>query len=97
MELHGTEGSLGIDRASSTISLVRPGGVPEVIDTVPEIEVNKFVEYAFPGVRERADGTANGHPGLDDGWRVQLFTDAATLSARRGSWVELAELNPEAS
>ncbi len=97
MELHGTEGSLGIDRASSTISLVRPGGVPEVIDTVPEIEVNKFAEYAFPGVRERADGTASGHPGLDDGWRVQLFTDAAVLSAQRGSWVDLAELNPEAS
>ena len=95
MELHGTEGSLGIDRASSTISVVRPGGVPEVIDTVLEIEVNKFAEYAFPGVRERADGTSSEHPGLDDGWRVQLFTNAAVLSAQRGSWVDLAELNPE--
>jgi predicted dehydrogenase len=95
MELHGTEGSLGIDRASSTILLVRPGGVPEVIDTVPEIAVNQFAEYAFPGVRERADGTASVQPGLDDGWRVQLFTDAAALSAQRGSWVDLSELNPE--
>ena len=28
----------------------------------------------------------------DDGWRVQLFTDAATLSARRGAWVTLTDL-----
>ena len=32
---------------------------------------------------------------LDDGWRVQLFTDAAALSAKRGAWVELAELDAE--
>ena len=96
MELHGAEASLSVDRASATISLVRPGGEPEVIDPVPDRQGNRFARYAFPGVRERAEGTGNTHPGLDDGWRVQLFTDAAALSARRGSWVELAELDPEA-
>ena len=31
------------------------------------------------------------HPDLEDGLRVQMFTDAAARSARSGSWVELAE------
>jgi predicted dehydrogenase len=34
-------------------------------------------------------------PGLDDGWRVQMFVDAAMLSAKQGRWVELVELNSE--
>ena len=32
------------------------------------------------------------HPNLHDGWRVQIFTDAAALSAERGGWVELEEI-----
>jgi len=32
---------------------------------------------------------------MEDGWRVQIFTDAAALSAKRGTWVELAELDAE--
>ena len=37
------------------------------------------------------------HPDLDDGGRVQLFLDAAALSAKRGAWVNLAELESEVS
>src|SRR5262249_19653568 len=32
----------------------------------------------------RAAGATGDHPSLNDGWRVQLFTDAAAESARRG-------------
>jgi hypothetical protein len=39
---------------------------------------------------------ASDHPGLYDGWRTQVFTEAAVASAKRGEWVELAEMDAEA-
>ena len=92
MELHGTEASLAVHPKSLT--LARPGEDPQLLETVPEAgPENRFAKYAFPGVRERAAGSSSEHPGLDDGWRVQMFVDAAATSAKRGSWVELAELD----
>ena len=55
---------------------------------------NRFAKHVFPAVRARIEGVGLEHPGLDDGWRVQLFTDAAAQSAQRGVWIELAELIP---
>jgi hypothetical protein len=42
-----------------------------------------------------AVGRQTEHPRLDDGWRVQLFVDAARQSAKRGEWVELGEVEGE--
>ena len=98
LEIHGTQASLGVERWTGRLVLARPEGDPEVLETVPDGgPVNQFAEFAFPGVRQRAEGTGTDHPGLDDGWRAQLLTDAAALSAERGTWVDLAELDPEAA
>jgi nucleoside-diphosphate-sugar epimerase len=35
------------------------------------------------------------HPGLDDGYRIQLFTDAAARSARTGTWVAWADVEDQ--
>ncbi len=96
LELHGTEASIGIDRVSGKILLAKAGQDLENIETLPDSGFgNRFAKYVFPAIRERQSGNASERPGLDDGWRVQIFTDAAALSAERGTWVELAELDAE--
>ncbi len=93
LELHGTEASMGVDRLNSQLLLSRPSGEVEVLEQVDDPGFgNRFAKHAFPAIRQRANGEACAHPGLDDGWRVQVFTDAALLSAQRGAWVELAEV-----
>ena len=52
-------------------------------------------KYVFPALRHRIPGLPSEEPGLQEGWRAQIFTDAAALSASRGTWVELAELDSE--
>ena len=97
LELHGTEASLGIDRVASTLRLARSGEAQaQLLETVPDPGFgNRFAKHVFPAVRARAAGAGFGEPGLDDGWRVQIFSDAAAISAKRGTWVELAELEVE--
>lgn len=92
LELHGTLASLALDRLAGTLTLVRPGKTPELYATVPDPgHGNRFLKHVFPALRQRAAGEPTEHPGLDDGWRVQLFTDAAAESARRGGWVSLPD------
>ena len=68
----------------------------ELLETVPDSGFgNRFAKHVFPAIRQRAAGQPCEHPGLDDGWRVQIFTDASALSAQRGGWVELAELDAQ--
>src|SRR5262249_32137676 len=93
LELHGTEASLAVDRLTGSLTLVRPGKAPEGLATVPHPGFgNRFARHVFPALRSRRAGQPTEHPGLDDGWRVQLFTDAAALSARRGAWVTFTDL-----
>jgi|MDTE01.3.fsa_nt_gb predicted dehydrogenase len=97
LELHGTEASLAIDRIRSTVTLYPPDdtdGQPETIGD--EGFGNRAAKHVFTSFQEQVAGTRGEHPGMDDGWRVQMFTDAAATSARRGGWVELAELDAEA-
>jgi predicted dehydrogenase len=94
LELHGTEASLGVDRMTGTVTLARRDKDPQVLERVPNRGFgNRFAQHVFPAIRERAAGSPSEHPGLDDGWRVQIFADAAAISAARGTWVELAELD----
>jgi len=94
LELHGTKASLAVYRIESTIALAGPGDDPPVREIVPDPGVgNRFARFVFPAVRERAAGAPCKHPGLDDGWHVQRFVDAAATSARRGAWVELEEMD----
>ena len=92
LELHGTDASLAIDRLSGHLTLVRPGQAPEELATVANPGFgNRFQKHVFPALRARIAGQPTEHPSLDDGWRVQLFTDAAAASARTGGWVTIAD------
>ena len=94
--MHGTEASLAVDRITGKLTLLRPDGQPEVLETLPhEGWGNRFSKYVFPALRAHIDGAGEEYPDLEQGWRVQLFTDAAAISAREGRWVELAELDEQ--
>ena len=96
LELHGSDASLSIDRITGAVRLFRTDADPETVETLPdEGQGNRFKQYAFPGLRDRIEGTPCVHPGLDDGYRVQLFTEAAARSARQGGWVELSAIEDE--
>ena len=97
LELHGTEASLGIDRLSGRLTLARTGKDNEVLMTVPDPgDTNRFATHVFPALRRQLAGEPIDFPGLDDGYHVQQFTDAAAESARRGTWVPVAQsLNGE--
>jgi len=95
LELHGTEGSLAVDRVTGNLTLAS-GERVEVLESIPSPSLgNRFAQYVFPALRAQLAGEECEFPGLHDGYRVQLFTDAAALSAQRGTWVDLAELDPE--
>lgn len=95
MELHGTAGSLAIDRIAGRILLSRADGDIETEDvSSPGEPVNRFATHVFPAIRAQIAGEACEFPGLDDGYHVQLFTDAAARSARTGGWVALSDLVP---
>jgi predicted dehydrogenase len=93
IELHGVNASLAIDRIKGTITLTLPGEEPQIVETIADAgTTNRFHNYAFPGVRDRIEKRATEHPGIDDGYAAQLFTDAAAISAREGRWVMLKEM-----
>ena len=93
LELHGTEGSLAVDRITGSLTLARPESAPELLVTLPvDKPPNNFKDYAFPALRSQLESGAVDHPNLADGVKAQRFTDASALSAQRGNWVQLAEL-----
>ncbi len=92
VELHGTDASLGIDRFNGLLTLWREQGqVLEVVERISSSGLgNRFEKFVFPSLRKMlADGDTS-HPNLEDGWRVQLFTDAAIRSAKSGRWEDVA-------
>ena len=93
LELHGTDASLSLDRITGALRLFRAGSEPETVATLPDRGLgNRFNQYVFPALRERIARGHSAHPGLDDGYRVQLFVDSAASSARQGVWVDLSEV-----
>jgi predicted dehydrogenase len=93
LELHGTDGSLSVDRITGELKFADSPDPARLLETVADQgDCNRFERYVFPALRERAAGGSE-HPGLDDGWRVQVFTDAAFASAQRGAWVKLSEFD----
>lgn len=97
IELHGTEASLGVDRLRSTLTLAHSDKDPASIETVADAGFgNRFAQYVFPALRERIAGRPTEHPGMEDGYRAQLFTDAAARSAREGTWVNLGDIAAQA-
>lgn len=92
MELHGTEASLSLDRQTGRLILARTGHDPELLETVPDPGFgNRFARHVFPALRAHLAGEPTDHPGLNDGYHVQRFTDACTRSALEGRWISLTE------
>lgn len=91
LELHGTQASLSVSRVTGELRLDRRGGESaELVDTLEFNGFgNRFAQYVFPALRERIESGTSAHPGLDDGWYAQRFTDAASRSAREGAWVDV--------
>jgi predicted dehydrogenase len=87
LELHGTEASLSVDRFNGRLTLFKQDQKEEVIAVLPGKEAgNRFEKFVFPNLRKTLSGLDVDYPNLEDGWRVQLFTDAAAESARTGTW-----------
>jgi predicted dehydrogenase len=95
LEFHGTEASIAVDRFHGKIVMSHPDNTVEVVETLPSggFDIgNRFKKWAIPALREVMSGKVQEDldvPNLYDGWRVQLFTDAALESSRQGSWVEI--------
>lgn len=96
LELHGTDASLSLDRITGALRIFRSDTEGETIATLPDKGLgNRFGQYVFPALRECICGNTTEHPGLDDGFRVQIFTDSAACSSKRGGWVNLSEIENE--
>ena len=95
LEFHGTDASLGIDRLTGTLTLAKPDGSTEVIAHHPDQGFgNRFKKHVFPAFYRTLDSNLpQDHPNLEDGWRIQVFTDAVEQSARLGQWIRLDEVN----
>ncbi len=90
LEIHGTKASLSVDRNTGEIRLADSPELARSLETISDTGFcNRFKNHVFPALRQ-ANSTTD-HPTLYDGWRVQIFTDAALASAQRGEWVKLSE------
>ena len=98
IEIHGTKASLALDRIHGTIGIVNDGESEPLVEEVKAPRpINRWGDNVFPALESRLDGRGSDQPGLFEGYRVQVFTDAAAESARRGAWVELSEVDPAAT
>lgn len=90
IEFHGTLASISVDRLQSTVAVVPSGSVVPQVERIDDPgSGNRFARYVFPALRDRIAGRDSVHPGMNDGCRAQLFTDAAATSAQTGGWVSL--------
>ncbi len=92
LEIHGTDASMSVDRLTGELRIAdspQPARRWEQIDDLPQR--NRFAEHVFPALASGRTGIGSEHPGLDDGWRVQCFIDAALESSRKGTWVPVTE------
>ncbi len=90
LELHGSEASLGIYRIGSQLKVARSEVEATDFESIDDPGFgNRFSKNVFPALRQRIAGEPCEHPGMEDGWRVQVFTDAVVQSAQEGGWVDV--------
>lgn len=95
LELHGLDASVAVDRVNGRVTLFRADGAAEVVQSISDAAGgNRFAMHVFPGLAAMIAGEPTSHPNLEDGYRVQLFTDAAAKSAQDGTWVRLCSIDP---
>lgn len=94
LELHGTRASLSVDRVRGELLIADSPDPAKLYESIDDDGFcNRFERHVFPAFDERIAGDACSHPDLFDGWRVQVFTDAAYASSERETWVELTEFD----
>ena len=95
LELHGTKSSVSIDRVQHKVTLLSNDEEPK-IKFIPENPVNRWNQFVFPALKQQIANENCAHPGFKDGWRTQIFTQAAVESAKRKQWVDVSEFDEEA-
>jgi predicted dehydrogenase len=91
LELHGSDASLVLDRQLGTISRIENNGDTIELDRISPVPlVNRFGRHVFPAFQRALNGHSPDWPNLEDGYRAQVFTDAAMASAKAGRWVDLS-------
>lgn len=94
VEVHGTKGSLAVDRIAGQLWFADSPEPARLLETIEDDGYcNRFQRHVFPALT--AEQSNPDHPRLYDGWRVQIFTDAVVASAERKTWAELAEFDAE--
>ncbi len=85
---------MGIDRLTGQLTVSKPNGETEVIETLPDEGFgNRFQKHVFPAFRQALAGEADpNYPNLEDGWRVQVFTDAVVRSTQENAWISLTDV-----
>lgn len=93
LELHGTLGSLSVDRIHGKLHFADSPDPATLLETITDDGFcNRFETHVFPALERQIEGKGKGeHPDLLDGLRVQMFADAAFVSSQRGTWVSLSE------
>jgi len=89
LELHGTLGSISVDRIRQQIWFADSPDPATLLEEVADDGCcNRFETHVFPALEGQLQGAGKGeHPDLADGLAVQKFTDAAYTSSRQGVWV----------
>lgn len=96
LELHGSNASLSIDRVSGRLVIARGDGTEQEAEIVEDPGFgNRFGQHVFPALREQIELGSTNHPTLEDGCRVQLFTDACVRSAQTGKSVKVEDIERE--
>ena len=97
VELHGTLGSLAIDRINGNILFSDSTEPAQLAETVAgDLPENRFADAVFPALSKHFSGEPSEHPDMEDGFKVQVFVDAVVASARQHTWVSLKEVEEAA-
>ena len=91
LELHGTQGSISVNRITGEIHFADSPAPASLLERNEDGVCNRFERHVFPAFDAQLGGKPiEEHPTLEDGYRVQLFTDAAYRSAKEKRWVEVS-------
>lgn len=90
LELHGTFGSLSVNRVTGELLFADSPDPAKLIESIPDEGFgNRFEKYVFPALREQLAGESCAHPQMGEGYKVQLFIDAVMRSSNEGGWVSV--------
>lgn len=85
LKLDGTNASLASDCRGHALPMVEAGNTTKRRGKIEDPGINHPpVENVFPALQSHLEGSEKTAPGLDNGWRIPRFLNAATLAAQLG-------------